>query len=142
MATWLAATSTVVAPIRVANWRSACGGIASSYWATKYHDGSDFQAGTPITSVNAEARERLLHGEHHARPRGLDVRCEVLDEVLFGEPSEATGIGEQIGEGGRDRPLREELADGLALVEAERRDVHEPDDVRRLVAERRHDWPP
>src|SRR6476660_7293594 len=52
--TWLEGTSVVVAPIRVANWRSASGGIASSFWATRYQDGSDFQAGTPITSVNAD----------------------------------------------------------------------------------------
>ena len=46
--------SVVVAPIRFANRRSASGGRASSFWATRYQDGSDFQAGTPITSVNAD----------------------------------------------------------------------------------------
>src|SRR6059036_4141026 len=54
MATWLDGISTVSAPIRAANWRSASGGIASSFCATRYQDGSDFHAGTPITSVNAE----------------------------------------------------------------------------------------
>src|SRR6267143_3750073 len=52
--TWLDGTSTVVAPMRDANSRSASGGIASSFWATRYQDGSDFHAGTPITSVNAD----------------------------------------------------------------------------------------
>ncbi|HEY1625200.1 MAG TPA: hypothetical protein VGG16_15515, partial [Streptosporangiaceae bacterium] len=49
IATWLEATSMVVAPMRLANIRSASGGIAWSSVATRYHDGSDFQAGTPIT---------------------------------------------------------------------------------------------
>ena len=55
MATWLDATSTVVAPMRLANRRSASGGIASSLAATRYQDGCDFQTGTPITSWRADA---------------------------------------------------------------------------------------
>lgn len=35
IATWLEGISTVVAPMRAANWRSASGGIASSFWATR-----------------------------------------------------------------------------------------------------------
>src|SRR6266567_4008983 len=54
MATWLEGTSMVVAPMRLANRRSASGGIAWSCVATRYHEGRDFQAGTPITSVNVE----------------------------------------------------------------------------------------
>src|SRR5258706_4115104 len=54
IATWLAEISTVVAPIRAANWRSASGGIASSSFATRYQLGSDFHAGTPITSAKAD----------------------------------------------------------------------------------------
>src|SRR5438132_12180501 len=50
IATWLDGTSTVVAPIRLANSRSASGGIAWSSAATRYQDGTDFQAGTPTTS--------------------------------------------------------------------------------------------
>src|SRR6266516_3936016 len=53
--TWLEGISTVVAPMREANCRSASGGIASSSAATRYQDGSVFQAGTPITSPNADA---------------------------------------------------------------------------------------
>jgi hypothetical protein len=52
MATWLVETSTVVAPMRAANCRSAAGGIAWSPSATRNQD-SDFQAGTPITSPRA-----------------------------------------------------------------------------------------
>src|ERR1700735_1271021 len=51
---WLAGTSLVAAPMRVANMRSASGGSAWSSAATRYQDGSVFQAGTPITSANAE----------------------------------------------------------------------------------------
>src|ERR1700722_4195634 len=40
----------VVAPMRLANCRSASGGMASSFSATRNQDGCDFQAGTPITS--------------------------------------------------------------------------------------------
>src|SRR6266571_5774469 len=47
-------TSMVVAPIRLANMRSASGGIAWSCAATRYQHGSDFHAGTPITSVKVE----------------------------------------------------------------------------------------
>src|SRR5260221_1581471 len=55
IATWLDGTSTVVAPMRLANRRSASGGIAWSSAATRYQDGSAFQAGTPITSWKADA---------------------------------------------------------------------------------------
>src|SRR6266700_5696192 len=55
IATWLDGTSTVVAPIRLANRRSASGGIAWSSAATRNQDGSAFQAGIPITSWKADA---------------------------------------------------------------------------------------
>ena len=54
IATWPDATSTVVAPMRSANSRSAAGGMASSFAATRNQDGRDFQAGTPITSCRVE----------------------------------------------------------------------------------------
>src|SRR5205823_6130270 len=50
IATWLEGTSTVSAPIRSANIRSASGAIASSLAATRYHEWSDFHAGVPMTS--------------------------------------------------------------------------------------------
>src|SRR5947209_2885902 len=52
--TWLEGISTVVAPMRLANRRSASGGIAWSSAATRYQDGSVFQAGTAITSPKVE----------------------------------------------------------------------------------------
>ena len=54
MATWLVATSVVVAPMRFANERSAAGGMASSLTATMYQVGNDFQAATPITSAKVD----------------------------------------------------------------------------------------
>src|SRR5580704_6501379 len=45
IATWLDGTSTVVAPMRLANRRWASGGIASSFVATRNQVGSAFQAG-------------------------------------------------------------------------------------------------
>jgi hypothetical protein len=44
----------VTAPIRLANCRSAAGGMASSLLATRYQHGSDFHAGSAVTSVKAE----------------------------------------------------------------------------------------
>src|SRR6476659_9142967 len=55
IAMWLEGISTVVAPMRLANMRSASGGSAWSSAAPRYQDGSDFQAGTPITSPKADA---------------------------------------------------------------------------------------
>src|SRR5580698_10480647 len=54
IATWLEGTSTVVAPILLANWRWASAGISSSFVVTRYHDGRRFHAGSPITSPNAD----------------------------------------------------------------------------------------
>src|SRR5260221_14296328 len=55
IATWLDGTSMVVAPIRLANRRWASGGSAWSSAATRYQDGSAFQAGIPIMSWKADA---------------------------------------------------------------------------------------
>src|SRR5260370_39396931 len=55
IATWLDGTSMVVAPIRLANKRWASGGSAWSSAATRYQDGSAFQAGIPIMSWKADA---------------------------------------------------------------------------------------
>src|ERR1700683_1678368 len=50
IATWLEGISTVVAPMRLANMRSASGGSAWSSTATRYQDGGVFHAGTPTRS--------------------------------------------------------------------------------------------
>src|SRR5260370_25715152 len=55
IATWLDGTSMVVAPMRLANRRWGSGGSAWSSAATRYQDGSAFQAGIPIMSWEADA---------------------------------------------------------------------------------------
>ena len=40
--------------MRLANCRSASGGMASPFAATRNQDGRDFQAGTPITSCRVD----------------------------------------------------------------------------------------
>src|SRR4051794_9979045 len=54
IATCPLSTSIVSAPMRCANCLSASGGITSSFSATRYHEGSDLHAGTPITSSNVD----------------------------------------------------------------------------------------
>src|SRR4029077_20678115 len=39
--------------------------------------------------------QRLLHGVHHLGLDRVDVGGEVVDEVVFGQPVEAVGVGEQ-----------------------------------------------
>src|SRR5260370_6940187 len=51
MAAWEELIWTVWACIRAAMKRSAAGGIAWSWLATRYHDGMLFQAGTPEGSL-------------------------------------------------------------------------------------------
>ena len=70
-----------VAPMRVANCRSASGGIASSFAATRYQEGSDLQAGAPITSAKAERRGPAARTS--LSPWSGDVAGEVVDEVVF-----------------------------------------------------------
>src|ERR1700755_3566800 len=55
---WEAAISTVCASIRFAMWRWASGGIAWSCEATRYQDGSDFQAATEGASSKIAANGR------------------------------------------------------------------------------------
>ena len=84
-----------------------------------YQHGSPFHAGVP----ERRGRERLLHGVHHTRVSGIDIRSEVAHEVVLGQPSEAVVVDAQVGQRWRRRALREERADRLALVETERGDV-------------------
>ena len=121
IATWLDGISTVVAPIRAANCRSASGGIASSFCATRYQDGSDFHAGSPMTSVKADDASGCWTAYMHSCAGRVDVGGEVVDEVVLGEPAEAARVGEQMRERRRDRSLREQRAERLALVEARTR---------------------
>src|SRR5207253_11346436 len=55
IATWLDGTSTVAAPMRLANRRWASGGSAWPSAATRYQDGRAFQAGMPTMHWKADA---------------------------------------------------------------------------------------
>ena len=92
-----------------------------------------------MTSVNAEDASGLLHRIQNPCLGWLDVGGEVIDEVVLGEPAEATRVGEQMRQCRRHRSLREQRSERLAFVEGERGDIDEPDDVRRVRAERGHD---
>jgi len=85
------ATSIVSAPIRSANCLSASGGITSSCSATRYHEGSDFHAGGAHHVVERGQGQRLLHGVHDLRFDRVDIRGEVTEEIVLGEPGEALG---------------------------------------------------
>jgi hypothetical protein len=90
--------------------------------------------------------QRLLHGVHDLRLDGLDIGGEVPEEIILGNPAEALRIDIDVRHPGGRRPLREQRADRLTLVEPERRDVDEADDVRCVGAERGDDlaseeWP-
>ena len=94
--------------------------------------GCDFHAGTPITSSNVLIERRLLDGVHHPGLDGIDVGREVGDEVLLGYPGEALLVDDQMRQRRRRRPASEQRAERFALVESERRDVDQPDDVGRV----------
>ena len=73
--------------------------------------------------------KRLLHCPHHPGAGSIDISGEVLDEVLLRKPAESASIREQMRERRCHRPLREERAERLALVEperCERREIRPP----------------
>src|SRR5260370_24963259 len=132
IARWLDAISTVAAPIRLANRRSASGGSAWSSAATRYQDGSVFQAGTPITSPKAEVATACCTAYITF---ALTGSTSVADEVVLGQPAEAVGVGDQVRQRPRRRSLGQQRAERFALIQAERRDVDQAGDVRRVRAE-------
>ena len=136
IATWLDATSTTVAPMRWANSRSASAGMASSLLGDQVPRRQGLPCRDAHHVAERPAGQRLLHGPHHVGVDRVDVGGEVLDEVVLGQPGEALSVDAQVGQCGRRRTLREQRADRLALVETERGDVHQRDDVRRVRPER------
>jgi hypothetical protein len=132
----------VCAPIRCAKWRSASGGIASSFWGDEIRGRQRLPGRNAHHVLESRHCERLLNRVHHPRPGRVDVGREVVDEVVLRKPAKASRVREHVCERRRGRAAREERAQGLALVEREGGDVDEPDDVRSLVAERGHDLPP
>ena len=83
IARWLDGTSTTVAPMRLANSRSASGGRASSSVATRYHEGRDFQAGTPMTFIESGGSQGLLNGVEDSRLDRINVSREMVHKVVL-----------------------------------------------------------
>ena len=105
--------------------RSTSGGIAWSSVATRYHDGNDFQAGTPMTSAKA-----------------LDANgcCTANMTLDFVGSTSAAKWSVKSSSASHTKPLsstnwcfkcrgygalREQTAERLALVESERRNVNQ-----------------
>ena len=63
----------------------------------------------------------------------------MLQEVVLGQPGEALLVDHQLGDGRRRRALAEQRPEGFALVEIERGDVHQADDVRCVRSDRGDD---
>nr|WP_230208356.1 hypothetical protein [Microlunatus sp. Gsoil 973] len=62
-----------------------------------------------------------------------------MDEVVLGQPGEAGFIDVEMGQRGPPRALGKQGADRLALVQAERGDVDQADDIGCILAESRDD---
>jgi hypothetical protein len=77
----------------------------------------------------------LLHRVQRPRVRRVEVAGEVVDEVVLGQPDEAERVEVEVRQRRGGRAVAAERRDRLALVEPERRDVDEPDDVRRVGAQ-------
>jgi hypothetical protein len=78
---------------------------------------------------------------HDPRLDGIDVRCEVLDEVVLGQPALTAFVDDDVRESPWLRAAGTQSVDRLGLVEPERGDVDEPGDVPDVRAERGHDLP-
>jgi hypothetical protein len=86
--------------------------------------------------------QRLLDREHDLGLDRVDIGREVVDEVVLGQPGEALGVDVEMRQGGTPRCLVEQGADRLALIESERGDVDQANDVGRVGAERGDDLAP
>ena len=75
----------------------------------------------------------------HALAVVRHVAGEVIDEVVLESQPKPRASVNMCASAGVTGPLGEKRAERLALVEPERRDVDEADDVRRLGTERGHD---
>jgi len=101
--TWLDGISTVAAPRRLANARSASAEgliVGGDQTRTQRFPGWD---------AHHVARRRTmasgcLHGVHNSCRYGIDVGGEVLEEVVLGQPAEAAGVGEQVRSAGVGGP--------------------------------------
>ena len=131
--------STVVDPARAAIARSAAGGITRSCDATRYQDGSVFQAGGP----DGSPRVASAAGRCETAMIAACLRGQVLAERLREDRRVQVGVGVPLA-GVRERAHDDHLgevrrravaaqsgggADRLALLEREGRDVDEGLDV-------------
>jgi hypothetical protein len=83
--------------------------------------------------------QRLLDREHDPGLDRVDVGREVVDEVVLGQPGEAVLVDVEMRQGGTPRCLFQQGADRLALIQPERGDVDQADDVGGVGAERGDD---
>ena len=73
----------MVAPMRLANNRSASGGMASSFAATKNQGGGISKPAHP-SRLQGGRGQWLLHGEHDLCLCGINIGREVVDEIVLG----------------------------------------------------------
>jgi hypothetical protein len=86
--------------------------------------------------------QRLLDREHDPGLDRVDVGGEVVDVVVLGEVGEALGVDVEVGQGRGRRSLLQQRADRLALVQSERGDVDQADDIGASVPRAVMIWPP
>ena len=70
---------------------------------------------------------------------GSNIGGEVGEEAVLGDPGEALRVDIDITQRRRRRSLLQQRADRFTFIKAEARDVHKPDDVRCVGAERGDD---
>ena len=132
-------TSRVVALMRAANCRWASGGIAWSPSATRNQDGSDFQAGTPITSSRALQGNGCWTAYMTLALTGSTSAAKWLRKSSSGSQAKPCWSMSRCARAGSRRSLAQQGADRLALVQPERGDVDQANDVGRVGAERGDD---
>ena|ERR1700722_2635337 len=141
IATWLDGISTVVAPMREANSRSASG-------ESLILGGDQVPRRQRLPGRDAHRffkyghGDRLLHGVEHLCLDRVDVAAEMANEVVLGQPAEALLVGGQVRERRGDRSPRQQPAERLALVKAERRDVHQAATLGASEPRAVMTWPP
>jgi hypothetical protein len=60
-----------------------------AFSATRYHEGSDFHAGVPITSSNVDKCRGCWTAYMTLALTGVDICSEVTEEVVLGDPGKA-----------------------------------------------------
>jgi hypothetical protein len=116
IATWFVATSIVVAPMR---WAKRPLGVG---WDRLVAVGDEVPGGERLPGRDGHhlgqrrAGDWLLHRVHDLGFDGVDVGCEVLVEVVFGQPGKTLLVDVEVGERRAGWSLCEECADRFAFV--------------------------